>query len=74
MRGVCHKAKGNRIVELNHRLTGHKAKVRERLNSEPGIALRKKRAWDVEPVFKKETASKFTFETASSFTFPLSYL
>lgn len=51
MRGVCHKAKGNRIAELNHRLTKHKQQVREYLNSERGIAYRKKRAWDVEPVF-----------------------
>jgi len=51
LRGVCHKAKGNRIVELNHRLIKHKAKARERLNTEQGITYRRKRAWDVEPVF-----------------------
>lgn len=51
IRGGCHKARGNRIVERNHRLIEHKAKVRERLNTKQGIALRKKRAWDVEPVF-----------------------
>ncbi len=51
MRGVCHKARGNRIVERNHQLIEHKVKVRERLNTEQGIAYRKKRAWDVEPVF-----------------------
>ena len=51
IRGVCHKAQGNRIVELNHRLIKHKQQVRERLNSKQGIAYRKKRAWDVEPVF-----------------------
>ncbi|RXF67263.1 transposase [Arcticibacter tournemirensis] len=51
IRGVYHKAKGNRVVELNHRLIKYKAKVRERLNTEQGIAYRKKRAWDVEPVF-----------------------
>lgn len=51
MRGVCYNARGNRIVERNHQLIEHKAKVRERLNTEQGIAYRKKRAWDVEPVF-----------------------
>lgn len=51
IRGVCYKAKGNRVVELNHRLIRYKAKVRERLNTGQGIAYRKKRARDVEPVF-----------------------
>lgn len=51
IRGVCHKAKSNRVVELNHRLIKHKRQVRERLNTAQGIAYRKKRAWDVEPVF-----------------------
>jgi transposase len=51
LRGVCHKAKGNRVIEVNHRLNKHKQKARENLTSEKGIAHRKQRAKDVEPVF-----------------------
>ena len=51
LRGVCHKAKGNRIIEVNHNLNKHKKKAREKLTSEQGIAHRKQRATDVEAVF-----------------------
>ncbi len=51
LRGMCHKASGNRIIEVNHRLRKLKAKARELLLSEEGIKHRKKRPWDVEPVF-----------------------
>ncbi|MCJ8212104.1 IS1182 family transposase, partial [Mucilaginibacter sp. RS28] len=51
MRGVCHKGQGNRIVEVNHSLRKHKQAAKERLNTEQGIRLRKRRAADVEPVF-----------------------
>lgn len=51
MRGVCHKAKGNRTIEVNHHLNQLKQQANERLLSEQGIAYRKKRCWDVEPVF-----------------------
>jgi transposase len=51
LRGACHKAKGNRVIEINHNLKKHKAKARENLLSEKGIAHRKKRCADVEPVF-----------------------
>jgi transposase len=51
LRGSCHKAKGNRVIEINHNLKKHKAKARENLLSEDGIAHRKKRCADVEPVF-----------------------
>ena len=51
MRGVCHKSKGNRIVELNHNLICLKKQAAERLRSEEGIKKRKKRCCDVEPVF-----------------------
>lgn len=51
LRGVCHKAKGNRIIEVNHNLNKHKQKAREQLNSEEGIRHRKQRAQDVEAVF-----------------------
>ncbi len=51
LRGACHKSKDNRIIEINHTLNKYKQKVRENLNSEQGIYHRKKRPWDVEPVF-----------------------
>jgi transposase len=51
LRGVCHKSKGNRIIEVNHALNKYKQQVRENLNSEQGIYHRKKRPCDVEPVF-----------------------
>lgn len=51
MRGACHKQKGNRIMEVNHRLRKYKQRIRENLTSEKGINYRKKRPWDVEPVF-----------------------
>lgn len=51
MRGVCHKAAGNRIVEINHGLRKHKQAAKERLNTEQGIKYRKRRPADVEPVF-----------------------
>jgi len=51
LRGVCHKAKGNRIIEVNHNLNKHKQRAREKLTSEQGIAHRKQRATDVEAVF-----------------------
>lgn len=51
MRGSCHKAKGNRIVERNHNLVRLKAKAKEKLLGPEGIAHRKQRCWDVEAVF-----------------------
>jgi len=51
MRGQCHKAKGNRGIELNHRLNQLKAKARERLTSEIGKYHRSKRPIEVEAVF-----------------------
>jgi transposase len=51
LRGACHKAKENRVIEVNHRLNKHKQKARENLTSEKGIAHRKQRSKDVEAVF-----------------------
>lgn len=51
LRESCFKAKGNRIVEMNHQLQAYRAKASELLKSEIGIYHRKKRAYDVEPVF-----------------------
>jgi transposase len=51
LRGVCHKSKTNRIIEVNHSLNRHRATVKEKLNNEEGIRKRKQRCYDVEPVF-----------------------
>lgn len=51
LRGVCHQGKGNRTIAINHQLNQLKQQADERLQSEEGIAHRKKRCWDVEPVF-----------------------
>ncbi|MGL5890362.1 MAG: IS1182 family transposase [Bacteroidia bacterium] len=47
----CHKAKTNRIIEVNHQLRIYKAQAKANLNSEEGIKHRKQRPADVEPVF-----------------------
>lgn len=51
MRGPCHKAKGNRKIEVNPQLIRYKEIIRERLNSERGIKYRSQRPVDVEGVF-----------------------
>ena len=51
LRGVCHKAKGNRTIEINFNLQRLKQNADELLLSEEGIRHRKQRPCDVEPVF-----------------------
>ena len=51
LRGACHQAKTNRIIQVNPNLQRHKEKARQNLWSIPGIYRRKKRAIEVEPVF-----------------------
>lgn len=51
LNGACHKGTGNRIIQVNENLNRHKDRAYELLNSEEGIAKRKKRCCDVEPVF-----------------------
>ena len=51
LNGACHKSKDNRIISINHTLNYHKQQVKEKLQSEEGIAHRKKRCWDTEPVW-----------------------
>ncbi len=51
MNCVCHKSQGNRLIEINHNLNRHNKEAKENLQSEQGIAHRKKRCHDVEPVF-----------------------
>lgn len=51
LRGLCHKAKGKRQIEVNHTLNTYKEKVRILLNSEAGICHRKRRSVEPEAVF-----------------------
>ena len=50
MREACHKQKGNRIIQVNHRVV-LKEQAHQRLKTDKGIYYRKKRPADVEPVF-----------------------
>lgn len=58
MRGSCHKNTGNREIELNKKLYRHKIKVREKLKSEQGVILRKRRCSEVEQVFGQLKSNK----------------
>ena len=51
LRGPCHNAIENRIIDVSHRLNELKAKARDRLLSEKGLKHRSQRSIDVEPVF-----------------------
>lgn len=51
LRWGCHKAKGERIIEVNHNLERHKQKTRDLLLSPQGIKHRKQRPADVEATF-----------------------
>lgn len=51
LNGACHKAKGNRIIEVNHRLNELKAQAREKLTSEEGLQHRSARPVEVESAF-----------------------
>jgi len=51
LNGACHKAEGNRIIQINTNLQRLKEKADRLLKSEQGIEKRKKRCFDVEPVF-----------------------
>lgn len=50
LRGPCHKAKGERIIQRSPKLVRYKKEVRELLTSEEGIEKRRQR-WQVEAVF-----------------------
>jgi transposase len=51
VREACNKSKGNRIIEINPRLSYYKSIIRERLTSERGRKYRSQRPIDVEAVF-----------------------
>ena len=50
MRGPCHKAEGDRIIQRSPNLVRYKQRVRELLASEEGLEKRRQR-WQVEAVF-----------------------
>ena len=51
LRGLCHKSKNNRVIEVNYKLREYKRKARERLLSEQGVYHRGKRCIEPEAVF-----------------------
>ena len=50
-RGLCHKAKGNRVIEVNHKADEYRAKAKARLTSEEGLYHRSMRPIEPEAVF-----------------------
>ena len=50
-RGLCHKAKGNRVIEVNHKADEYRAKAKERLTSEEGLYHRSMRPIEPAAVF-----------------------
>jgi transposase len=51
LRPQCHNQKGNRTVNINHRLRKFKQQADQLLITEQGIVFRKKRSSDIETVF-----------------------
>lgn len=51
LRGQCYKARGNRQIEVNHRLNAYKCQARELLTSEEGLRHRSNRPIEPEAVF-----------------------
>lgn len=51
LRGACHKAEGDRVIEVNRNAARLRAKAGELLRTAKGIEHRKKRSCDVETVF-----------------------
>jgi len=58
LRGSCHKAEGNRIIEVNHNLNKLRSKEREKLMSEDGLRHRSQRPQDVEATFGNLKSNK----------------
>jgi len=55
---LCHKAKGNRRIEINHKLNEYRQKAREWLTSEEGLLHRSRRPIEPEAVFGQTKANK----------------
>ena len=58
LRGSCFKARGNRIIEVNHQLQHYKQKARELLTSEEGVKHRGRRCIEPEAVFGQTKYNK----------------
>jgi len=58
LKGLCHKAKENRRIEVNHKLNEYRKKARELLTSEEGIFHRRRRSIEPESVFGQTKANK----------------
>lgn len=58
LRCLCHQSKANRQIQVNHTLRAYKAAARERLTSEEGIRMRKKRPIEPEAVFGQMKSNK----------------
>lgn len=57
LRCLCFRAKGDRIIEVNHALNEYKRNARESLTSEEGIRHRGKRCTEPEAVFGQMKAN-----------------
>lgn len=51
LRGCCHDGKGERVIQVNHRLNELKAQARQLLTSDVGLQHRSQRPADVEQTF-----------------------
>ena len=58
LRGSCHKAQGNRKIEVNHNLQRHKNIARANLTSERGLMHRSRRPIEPEAVFGQIKANR----------------
>ena len=65
LRGSCHRASGNREIQVSHRLNQLRAKAKELLESEEGLKHRSKRPVEVEAAFgqlkSNNRFNRFTF-------------
>jgi hypothetical protein len=57
-RGMCHSAKGNRKINVNHNLNKHREQAKENLNSEEGLLHRSRRPIEPEAVFGQTKTNK----------------
>jgi hypothetical protein len=55
---MCHNAKGNRRIEINHKLNRHKERVRKLLTSKEGLYHRSMRPIEPESVFGQGKSNK----------------
>ena len=58
LRCLCHRAKGNRRMEINHKLNGYRQKARQLLTSKEGLMHRSRRPIEPEAVFGQIKANK----------------